>query len=247
MSTIILQNVSTYETRTIRTAAMLMDNMTVLNSSLEQLSNHRQLLKDGALPVGSVEFIREAMRLADIVEPPNLSYPEKGTTFLRRSVIQQPIKEIVGRWFVKPITTKLFTGFIFDSNQDVSMYDEHDFEQYTIFKSLPPDTIVWVSEPVQWLSEWRYYIAYNDIVGQGRYDADGIDTALEPDLNVVNRCIQTLKIDHPYTLDFGVLSTGQIALVEANDAWAIGLYGKAMSPRDYLYFLRSRWRMLINK
>lgn len=223
------------------------DNMVILNSSLEQLVNHVEVLRKGALPVGSVEFVREAMRLAEIEEPPNISYPEKATSFFHRTIYQSQIQNITKRWFVKPISTKLFTGFVFDSTQDPSTYNEHDYEQYSIFNSLSKDTLIWVSEPVNWLSEWRYYIAYNEIVGQGRYDPDGMDDAPEPELKVIKQCIRSLQIEHPYTLDFGVLSTGETALVEANDAWAIGLYGKAMAPRDYLYFLRTRWRSLVNQ
>lgn len=247
MSTIILQNISTVETRTIRTAAMLLDNMHVVNSSLDQLSTHIQLLNDGALPVGSVEFVREAMNLLNIVEPPNLSYPDKLTNFLGRTIKQQQIKDITGRWFVKPTTTKLFNGFIYDSSQNSSILDEHDLEQYTIFKSLPPTTLVWVSEPVRWLAEWRYYVAYNGIVGKGRYDTTGADDAPEPNIHVVRECIKLLDLPYPYAIDVGVLTTGETVLVEVNDAWAIGLYQKAMAPRDYLYFLRTRWRMLIDQ
>jgi len=52
---------------------------------------------------------------------------------------------------------------------------------------------------------------------------------------------------YPYTLDVGRLSTGGTALVETNDAWAIGLYGKALTPRVYLDFLGKRWKSIVEK
>jgi hypothetical protein len=246
MSTIILQNIPTYETRTIRNAGMLLDNIVILNSSIDRLPEFTTQLKDGALPVGSVEFVREAMRLIEITEPPNMSYPSKASQYFHRTIKQIPISEITNRCFVKPISTKLFTGFIFDPSQELSTYNEHDAEQVSVLISLSPDTLVWISEPVYWVSEWRYYVAYNDIVGKARYDQDGADDSPIPELDVIKQCISDLDIEHPYTLDFGVLSTGETALVEANDAWAIGLYQKAMAPRDYLYFLRKRWEFLLN-
>lgn len=121
--------------------------------------------------------------------------------------------------------------------------EQHDREQHLAFMAMPADAPVWISEPVQWLSEWRYYVANNAVVGRARYDSNE-DEAPEPDEYTVKKCIRDMATSHPYVLDFGVLSTGETALVEANDAWAIGLYAEALSPRDYLYFLRSRWRIL---
>ncbi|HLO94579.1 MAG TPA: ATP-grasp domain-containing protein [Burkholderiaceae bacterium] len=48
-----------------------------------------------------------------------------------------------------------------------------------------------------------------------------------------------------YALDFGVLSTGQTVLVEANDAWALGLYGGGPAPGHYVELLTARWRQLL--
>lgn len=45
----------------------------------------------------------------------------------------------------------------------------------------------------------------------------------------------------------GVLSTGQAALVETHDAWALGLYAHALNPKDYYRFLRSYWDHLLDR
>ena len=47
-----------------------------------------------------------------------------------------------------------------------------------------------------------------------------------------------------YGIDFGVLASGATALVEVNDGWALGLYGRALSARDYYRLLRTRWDQL---
>lgn len=245
MSEVILQNPGTHETRAVRLACMLLDNMVVHNSTIDKLDQYSSQLKNGALPVGSVEFVRCAMEVANIQEPENISYPTLAMPYLRRNVEQCQLGDVDGKYFIKPVSTKLFNGFVHDSNLiDMSEISAHDIEQYSTIKDLPKDTLVWRSDPVQWLSEWRYYVAHGFVIGSARYD-DGSSEA-EPDVKTVRQCIRDLNLDHPYVLDFGVLSTGETALVEVNDAWAIGLYGKALDSRDYFYFLRSRWRLIHN-
>ena len=82
------------------------------------------------------------------------------------------------------------------------------------------------------------------ILGSARYDSEGHDDAPSPCLDVVRACVATMGLGHPYVLDFGVLANGETALVEANDAFAIGLYRGALSPRQYLAFLQARWSFL---
>lgn len=209
MNKVILQLPGSFETRAIRTAAMLSDNVLVINSTLESLKDHVQHLQDRALPVGSVEFVRQAMDVLQITEPANLSYPAAAIPYLQRKV--------------------------------VGTLCEHDQIQRAAFLATPPDAMVWVSEPVQWQSEWRYYVSGGQVIGKARYDEDGADNAAVPDLMVVQACMADIAIKHPYAIDFGVMSTGETALVEVNDAWAIGLYSRALEPRAYLEFLRSRW------
>lgn len=223
---------------------MLMDRVNALSMPIERLQGHQTALVNGAMSVGSVEFVRAAMALAGITEPLNISYPPYCHRYLHRELKQLKAGQVLGRWFVKPLTTKTFTGFVFDTMEYPADLSDHDQEQHRSFMALPEDALVWVSEPVKWVSEWRYYVAHSTVIGQCRYDAYGADEEPSPDISVVENCVRDLSIKHPYAIDFGVLSTGETALVEVNDAWAIGLYGDALSPRDYLAFLRSRWRLL---
>ena len=245
MTTIILQNPSSYETRAIRTAAMLVDNVVIWNSTLADLSNEHNtnLLTNGAMPVGSVEFVRKAMEISSITEPPNITYPEEISSYLKRGVIQTTIDKIILGYFIKPIETKTFTGFIYGEVDDM---DESDLEQMMVVSKLPNDTQIWMSEPVIWKSEWRYYVMDGQITGKARYDQNDDDDAPIPDETIVQNCINDLSFKHPYALDFGVLGNGETALVEVNDAWAIGLYSNSITPREYLIFLLNRWNGLKN-
>lgn len=241
MMHIILQSPHTYETRAIRAASMVLDHIQVTDATVESLRQHVRKLANGALPVGSVEFVREAMRLAGIAEPDNLSYPPAASKYLHRTVRQCNAGEVIGCQFVKPVQTKLFTGFVFDTAKNRETYCEHDQVQFDAFMRLGTNDKVFVSDPVAWASEWRYYVAHGQIIGQARYDQLDDESAPTPDLNAVKACMAEMAIDHPYALDFGVLATGETALVEVNDAWSIGLYQGALKPQHYLSFLQTRW------
>lgn len=243
----LLQTPSTVEVQQVRLATMLLDGnrTSITNSTLEELENHAPLLDAGAMPVGSVQFVRKAMALAGMQEPPNLSYPQGIDPYLHRSITETPISALQETAFIKPKSTKTFTGFVFQgANIDPEAYSEHDQEQLAVVQSLPAQTIVYASEVVKFLCEWRYYVMKSLIIGCARYDPDGADDAPEPELNVVQRCIEGMAISHPYALDIGVLEDGRTAAVEVNDAWAIGWYRNSIKPAAYLEFLLARWRSL---
>ena len=245
---IILQNSSSAESRAVRMASMLSYSTKITNANLETLSQHLNLLAQGAVPVGSVQFVRRAMELAKVTEPANLSYATGCEPYLKRKVwlsTAERALNMAGARFIKSAETKAFTGFVLDSESGALGLSGHDQIQYNALHALMPDASVWIAQPVQWVSEYRYYIMGSQIIGSARYDQLESESAPEPDNGVVMQCISALGIPHPYALDMGVLASGETALVEVNDAWAIGLYGRAMKPEDYVRFLAERWARLI--
>lgn len=247
---IILQNTGDVESRAVRMASMLVDDISVTNASLESLEDHAGKLEQGAVPVGSVQFVRRAMEFARITEPKNLSYPPGCEAYTKRRIWQSTAGRalnMTGTRFIKSAATKVFTGFVLDSDAGALGLNNHDRTQFAALSGLASDTPVWVSEPVQWLCEYRYYVMDSEILGLARYDQDDSDNFPAPDVGVVRQCVADLAIQHPYALDMGVLLSGETALVEVNDAWAIGLYGGAMKPYDYVQFLSNRWSSLLSK
>jgi hypothetical protein len=241
---VIVQTESSAETRAIRLACLLND-IAIVNSSMQGLETYRQQLRSGTcLPVGSVEFVRCAMQTAGIREPENLSYPEGAQRFLNRTIRQTKAGQVLGIWFVKPMVTKAFTGFVYDTMAQEHSYSEADRESLAAFLAMPADAPVWISEPVTFLSEWRYYVQQGKIIGSARYDATGDDNAPQPENGTVLECITATGLTTPFAADFGVLDDGSTALVEVNDAWSLGLYGQALEPMAYLRFLYSRWQSL---
>lgn len=216
---------------------------------LADLDAHKDILQEGvALPVGSVEFVRQAMALASINEPENLSYPEVLRPFLHRNMGMQRAGLVLGRWFVKPAKTKAFTGFLFDTLSNPDSLSDHDREQYNAFMAMPPEAPVWISEPVVWLSEFRFYIADGQIKGWGRYD-DGPDDTPPLDHGKIEYMAEVMTgspgAPAAFSLDVGVLDSGETALVECNDAWALGLYRGTLSRKDYTEMLWRRWQQLL--
>ncbi len=239
---VMLQDVNSVEVRACRLAC-LMNDIPHSNASLEKIAGGAHALGPNTLLVGSVEFVQAGLTLLGC-SPAPMSYPRQVKRFLRRSVQMTTIDELMAsnhaRIFVKPVAVKLFTGFVFVRGRSFADYSESDQQSYHEMRALAGSTPVWISEEVRFLSEWRYYVQNGQVLGCARYD-DGPDQSLEPSVDEVMGCVKALGRAAPYCLDFGVDASGQTLLVEANDAWAIGLYGKALEPVVYLRFLAQRW------
>lgn len=254
MNNLILQNVSTKEIRTVVQAVALSDKneYNIIRSDIDQLNNYSEELKTG-VPIGSVEFVRKAMEIAGIREPEINPYPNDEGKYLQRKVKKV---DLIGHCFfpfyygfVKPTKLKQFTGFVYDPKEDS---DEYVNEQKKLLYAAYMDSDsykIWISDVVNFIGEWRYYIQDEKIIGYARYDDDdeNPEKLQEPDKSLIKEYISKLQIKHPYVLDFGVLSTGETALVEFNDFWALGLYENAITPKQYLECLIERWKSIINE
>lgn len=254
MKTLILQNVSTKEIRTVVQAVAIADKneYKIVRVDILDLESYSKELKT-ATPVGSVEFVRKAMEVVGIPEPEINPYPITDEKYLRRKV--QKI-DLIGHCFfpffhgfVKPTKLKQFTGFVYSHKEDS---DEYLCEQKELLYEAYRDSDkskcyeVWISDVIKFMGEWRYYIQNSNIVGYARYDENDEDVN-EPDISMVEEYISRLEINHPYVLDFGVLDSGETALVEYNDFWSIGLYGNALSPKKYLEMLIERFEVIRGK
>lgn len=103
---------------------------------------------------------------------------------------------------------------------------------------------VWCSEVVAWRSEYRVYVIDDDIVGVDHYAGD---RSVALDAATVRAALAAYRdagaAPAAYGIDFGVLGSGQTALVEANDGYALGAYEIAAKP--YADLLIRRWQQLL--
>lgn len=209
--------------------------------------------REDLLPIGSVEFVRAAMCAAGVQEPAPCPYPDALIAWRERPITRMS-KEAAMRFasitdiFVKPADqVKLFTGFVLAQG-----YAKHKdaAEDAETLATLPDKTPLYVSPPVKFVSEWRCYVSGQDLVGIARYDdreADGPAPNMASVWDMVHAYALDEDAPSAYALDVGVLSDGGTALVEVNDAWALGLYRGMDDISAYLAMLERRWTQLRNK
>lgn len=254
MKTLLLQNVSTIETRTVKQAVCLSDKheYNIIRLDIDSIISYWHV-DSSYVPIGSVEFVREFMRIKSIKEPEIDPYPNRDYRFLHREISTSNLKEILKSFFIfdssykkfiKPKKVKLFTGFIIGTDSSQIYSSDFLYEQICALLRYPEEEL-FVSGVVDFLSEWRYYIQDNKVIGYARYDEEGEDDAPEPVLDVVQEYAGLLNKQHPYVLDFGVTSNYDTVLVEYNAPWAIGLYGNAITPKQYLKFLIDGWEQSV--
>ncbi len=205
---------------------------------------HRRQLPLGrdTFIAGDMDAMHGAMRQLGIPVPAPDDYPAALGEFLRRRVWTSTLGEVeralesgsTPTTFVKPADRrKGFTGVVCYSERDVAMLGNVSRRQR-----------VRCSEVVRWVSEYRVYVVDRRVVSVGHYDGD---PTVPLDFGVVEAAVDAYRrsgqAPSAYGIDFGVLSTGETALVEANDGYALGAYG--IDADSYTELLMRRWDELL--
>lgn len=188
------------------------------------------------LVVGTIPVVQGALRQLGAETPSPHDYPEALRHYLHRRVWRATLRDVeVGVWdgakpiFAKPADRlKSFTGRIFATMDDLYFLGSASRRQ-----------AVWCSEIVHWRSEFRVYVLRDSIVSIDPYAGDG---SVSLDRNVVEAAIVDFRAagaSSAYAIDFGVLSDGTTALVEANEGYGLGAY--AIEADAYTDLLIARW------
>lgn len=204
---------------------------------------HRNQLKldKQTLVVGDHPTIKSVLKRLGYAHQVS-TYPESIRSFLHRSVWEKTAGELISEGYNKEISnvfikpkfeSKLFTGFVIHSSRDV-----HNL------LGIPKSTELFVSTVVEWESEFRVFINDSIVVGVRHYEGD-INASL--DMRVVENAILEFEKSkdkvRAYSLDFGVLSTGETTLIEWNDGYALGSYG--LDPEIYTDLIVARWNEIL--
>jgi hypothetical protein len=181
--------------------------------------------------VGSVEACSCWLFENDFPVPEPI-FPAEYIDFVGRGIGTCDIKDIPKYpVFIKPLNTiKAFTGFVATNEINMRVFSE-GYEGWVCYQDV-----------IELVSEYRMYISNHKILGMKHYSGDCLQF---PNRNVIEQCFNRSKqlIDyHSYTLDFGVLDTGETVLIEINDGFAIGNYG--LEALKYYLFCRNRWLQL---
>jgi hypothetical protein len=172
-----------------------------------------------------------------IKPPPLINIPPELLPYAKRKIWQEPFNDVLKRFltgapppvFIKPAKTeKLFTGLVVNSLRDL-LY----------VKDIAEDTTVECQEVIDIVVEYRCYCNfYKTMIDCNRY-GDG-DFRVFPDLSVVDNIIKDFQ-NPPvaYSVDVGVLKTGETVLIEINDSYCLGSYG--INAISYSKMLSNRW------
>lgn len=197
-----------------------MEHAAILHTEyLYRSFNKPEDVPEGFIPAGTVEWCEKFLPVEKATPD---YYPEFLESYLYRKVWRTDKWPFSPGIFIKPADRhKRFTGFI-----TLGGYRK---------KKKPP---YWCSEVVHFENEWRYYIADGKVLTGEWYSGDDVNTPDAPSLDI--------PIPEGYcgAVDFGMLKTGELALVEANSPYACGWYGK--DHKLYIEWLIKGWKYLTN-
>lgn len=171
--------------------------------SEEPLLNH--------IPIGNIHFVQKA--LGRVLEPE--FFPEFTKNNLHRRIWRH-FNPLNKKQFIKSaIGYKDFPAYIYDGS------------------NLPPHTDLICSDVVEFVNEWRYYIAGGEVLCSWWYKGNDETADINPHgpelpFNVPK--------DFYGTVDLGLLNSGKLAVVECHHPIAIGWYGEVNEPDDYIKF-----------
>lgn len=195
-------------------------------------------LDDLGPDVGLAGYIEDVWKALDKVgarRPPSLDYPQALRSFLGRELWRSDLKTVRGithrKLFVKPVKQKLFTGFQMTGafNDQIRMGTYHETEE------------VWLSDPVDFVSEYRCFVLRGEVLSARWYKGDW---GVAIDRKVVEAAAKAWpEAPVAYTLDFGATKDGKTLLVEVNDGFAMGTYG--LQPELYAAMLEARWQEMV--
>ena len=193
---------------------------------------------------GEIPIVLSALKQLDIVPRKLDDYPLSLQEFLYRTIWKSSLGKLERKLqqdpnkpiFAKPANrSKRFTGRVFES-----------FHDLWYISGVSRQEEIWCSDIATWISEYRVYILHSQIIGIYSYGENSDRPLDETIVKKALRCLDNAgESVAGYALDFGVLSTGETALIEMNDGFSLGNYG--LSDRDYTDLLLARWQELLGE
>jgi len=193
--------------------------------------------------IGSVEFTEMFFKECGVMTPEYLGYPDSlinNKSAMGRTVTECTVYDLINHeypYFVKPSRkVKQFTGDVIENDGQMRIFRD--------YYDVADDTELYLSDVVNFVSEYRCFIHNGELKGIQYYKGDFTVfprmKAIKYIMNIYENDLTTKPL--AYTMDVGVLDTGETHLVELNDMWAIGAYG--FDSEDYVRMIISRFRQM---
>lgn len=135
--------------------------------------------------------------------------------------------------FIKPLeeSKKTFNGFI-----------AKEFKDFFWVVNQPQDQLVWVSDIVSFITEYRCFVNQGKVLDIRRYKGGWENY---PNPAVIKAMVaEYTSAPVAYSLDVGVTADGYTKLVECNDATSLGCYG--LDKVYYGKMLIDRWKQIMD-
>lgn len=182
---------------------------------------------------GYIEDIHTALTKLNKPIPKPHDYPEELSEFFGRKIRKDKlgnVRNLTESYFIKPISHKLFNGMVWNN----------DSFSRRLIVTQPDDLDVWVSDYVNFVSEYRVFVLDGRILDCRNYRGDW---SKAPNKEIIEAGVKVIgKNPIAYCIDWGVLDNGKTVLVEMNDGFSFGHYG--LNPVYCAHMLSARWHEL---
>lgn len=186
-------------------------NYTYEYLELNQLNSFKKETNIKYIPLGSMEFVNEFIVLHE-----------------ENKIIRKPIyipKELMKNEYLKrKVEVKKGNSFHFERDMFIKSIESYkDFTDLGRSFVFEEEKEMVISEPISIISEYRCFIFEKRIISVNHYDGDFFQIPTE---SVIKEMIHDYKTSPTaYTLDVGVLETGETVLIEVHPMVSCGLYG----------------------
>lgn len=195
-------------------------NSLIRDVEIEIIDCVSQIKEDPLFILGSVEFIENY-----IGDRLPIFYPKWAENFLRRERFYPISIHKEKEYFVKSFCQyKLFDAGIFKG------------------EDIPKEEKCYVFEKVNFVDEWRYYVADGKVLTSWWYQGNEETCENNPNGPSINHL--PIPEDFCGAIDMGLLDTGELALVECHHPYAIGWYGDQNDIENYINFLIKGFKYL---
>lgn len=202
---------------------------TVLFSDKAELSR----AETSDIVVGGVGRIKQFLERRGIYVS-DIDYPKSLSMYFGRKIWETTSDSFLTEkknfpLFIKPKQGKMFTGFVCNNESDIA-------GRFSPDENIP----VYCSEVRKFITEWRCFVRYGDILDIRRYKGELGKTY---SLKAVKDMVRSF-LDAPaaYSIDIGLTDNDETIIVEVNDGYSLGSYG--LDPLLYAKLLSARWAEL---